>query len=76
LSVTIQPGKTIALMGPSGCGKSTLAKLPQGFYRPSDGRILIDGRDVRHLSANELRSYVGVVPHETSSSPARSTTTC
>lgn len=65
LSVTIQPGKTIALMGPSGCGKSTLAKLMQGFYQPSDGRILIDGRDIRHLSANELRSYFGVVPQET-----------
>jgi subfamily B ATP-binding cassette protein HlyB/CyaB len=65
LSLTIQPGKTIALMGPSGCGKSTLAKLLQGFYPPNDGRILIDGRDVRHLSANELRSYFGVVPQET-----------
>jgi subfamily B ATP-binding cassette protein HlyB/CyaB len=65
LNLTIQPGQCIALMGPSGSGKSTLAKLLQGFYRPSDGAILIDGRDIRHFSANELRSHYGVVPQET-----------
>jgi subfamily B ATP-binding cassette protein HlyB/CyaB len=52
-------------MGPSGCGKSTLAKLLQGFYQPSKGRILIDGIDARHLAANELRAVFGVVPQET-----------
>lgn len=65
VSLTIQSGQTIGIMGPSGCGKSTLAKLLQGFYQPSAGRILIDGVDIRHLSANELRSYFGVVPQET-----------
>ena len=65
LNLTIEPGKCIALMGPSGSGKSTLAKLMQGFYQPSDGAIHIDGRDIRHLSANELRQYYGVVPQET-----------
>ena len=65
LSLAIEPGETIAVMGPSGCGKSTLAKLLQGFYQPSAGRILIDGVDIRHLSANELRGYFGVVPQET-----------
>jgi len=65
LSLTIQPGQTIAIMGPSGCGKSTLAKLLQGFYQPSAGRILIDGIDIRYLSANELRCHFGVVPQET-----------
>ena len=65
LSLTIQPGQAIGIMGPSGCGKSTLAKLLQGFYQPSAGRILIDGVDVRYLAANELRSYFGVVPQET-----------
>ena len=53
------------LTGPSGCGKSTLAKLMLGFYQPTDGQITIDGRDIRHLSANELRQYFGVVPQET-----------
>ncbi|MHB9119274.1 MAG: peptidase domain-containing ABC transporter [Burkholderiales bacterium] len=65
LSFTVRPGRCVLLMGPSGSGKSTLAKLLQGFYLPSDGRLLIDGRDIRHLSANELRSYFGVVPQET-----------
>jgi subfamily B ATP-binding cassette protein HlyB/CyaB len=64
-SLTVAPGRTVALMGPSGSGKSTLAKLLQGFYAPSDGTIRIDGRDIRHLAANELRQYFGVVPQET-----------
>jgi subfamily B ATP-binding cassette protein HlyB/CyaB len=65
LSLTVHAGQTIGLMGPSGCGKSTLAKLLQGFYQPSAGRILVDGVDIRYLSANELRSHFGVVPQET-----------
>lgn len=65
LSLTIEPGRTIALMGPSGTGKSTLAKLLQGFYWPSNGQIRLDGIDIRHLSANELRATFGVVPQET-----------
>jgi len=65
LSLNIKPGQMIGIMGPSGCGKSTLAKLLQGFYQPSAGRILIDGIDIRYLSANELRSHFGVVPQET-----------
>jgi subfamily B ATP-binding cassette protein HlyB/CyaB len=65
LSLTIQPGQTIGIMGASGCGKSTLAKLLQGFYQPSAGRIVIDGVDIRYLSANDLRSHFGVVPQET-----------
>jgi subfamily B ATP-binding cassette protein HlyB/CyaB len=64
-SLSVEPGRTVALMGPSGSGKSTLAKLLQGFYAPSDGTIRIDGRDIRHLAANELRQYFGVVPQET-----------
>lgn len=65
LSLAVQPGQAIAIMGPSGCGKSTLAKLLQGFYQPSAGRITIDGIDIRHLCANELRGHFGVVPQET-----------
>lgn len=53
------------MIGPSGSGKSTLAKLILGFYRPSSGRILLGGRDIRHFLANELRSRIGVVPQET-----------
>jgi subfamily B ATP-binding cassette protein HlyB/CyaB len=65
LNLTIKPGHLTVLMGPSGCGKSTLAKLLLGFYPPSDGRIVIDGQDLRYLSANELRTNFGVVPQET-----------
>lgn len=65
LNLTLKPGQCIALMGPSGAGKSTLAKLLLGFYQPSDGNIYLDGRDIRHLSANELRCHFGVVPQET-----------
>ena len=65
LSLQVRAGQAIAIMGPSGCGKSTLAKLLQGFYQPSGGRILVDGIDIRYLTANELRSHFGVVPQET-----------
>jgi len=61
----VNPGETVVIMGPSGSGKSTLAKLLLGFYAPADGQIKIDGTDIRHFSANELRSYFGVVPQET-----------
>lgn len=65
LDLLLAPGKTTVLMGPSGCGKSTLAKLLQGFYQPGEGNIQIDGCDIRHFSANELRTQLGVVPQET-----------
>lgn len=65
LNLEVAPGSCVALMGPSGSGKSTLAKLLQGFYLPSAGQIAIDGKDLRSLSANELRNYFGVVPQET-----------
>jgi subfamily B ATP-binding cassette protein HlyB/CyaB len=65
LSLRLEPGACAALIGPSGSGKSTLAKLLQGFYLPDRGTIRIDGHDIRHLSANELRLHFGVVPQET-----------
>ena len=65
LSLRIEPGTLILFAGPSGCGKSTLAKLMLGFYQPTEGRVLLDGRDLRHLSANELRQAFGVVLQET-----------
>ena len=65
LNLTLKPGHLSVLMGPSGCGKSTLAKLLQGFYQPTEGQIRLDGRDIRHLAANELRQTYGIVPQET-----------
>ncbi|HXV07900.1 MAG TPA: peptidase domain-containing ABC transporter [Burkholderiales bacterium] len=64
-SMILRPGQLTALMGPSGSGKSTLTKLLLGFYAQTDGQILLDGRDLRNLSANELRQAFGVVPQET-----------
>jgi ATP-binding cassette, subfamily B, bacterial HlyB/CyaB len=65
LNLAIEPGKAIAIMGASGTGKSTLAKLMLGFYQPTAGQIRIDGVDIRHMAANELRAVFGVVPQET-----------
>ena len=65
LDLTFQPGRLSVIMGPSGCGKSTLAKLMLGFYQPQEGQITLDGKDIRTLAANELRSVFGVVPQET-----------
>lgn len=64
-NLRVEPGKVVALMGQSGSGKSTLSKLLQGFYLPASGQIRLDGQDLRHLAANELRQYFGVVPQET-----------
>ena len=65
VSVAFPMGALTLLTGPSGCGKSTLAKLMLGFYQPSEGRVLLDGHDLRHLSANELRQAFGVVLQDT-----------
>ena len=64
LNATVPAGSSVAILGQSGSGKSTFTKLLQGFYQPTEGRILLDGRDIRQLSANELRRHFGVVPQE------------
>ncbi|WP_036307787.1 peptidase domain-containing ABC transporter [Methylophilus sp. 5] len=65
LNINIKPNKCTVIMGPSGCGKSTLAKLMLGFLQPQEGSIKLDGKDIRYMSANELRNVFGVVPQET-----------
>lgn len=65
LSLEAHPGEIIALVGPSGAGKSTLITLIPRFYDPSQGRILLDGLDIRDLSLFDLRSHIGIVPQET-----------
>jgi subfamily B ATP-binding cassette protein HlyB/CyaB len=65
IDLSLKPGKLTVLTGPSGSGKSTLSKLLLGFYQTEEGRIEIDGRDLRHFSANELRQNFGMVPQET-----------
>jgi ATP-binding cassette, subfamily B, bacterial HlyB/CyaB len=65
LNISIKPQRCTVIMGPSGCGKSTLAKLMLGFLQPQEGSIKLDGKDIRYMSANELRNVFGVVPQET-----------
>jgi subfamily B ATP-binding cassette protein MsbA len=60
-----EPGRMIALVGPSGGGKSTLVNLIPRFYDPVDGRLLIDGHDIRELKLNTLRRHIGIVLQET-----------
>lgn len=64
LSFTVEPGQTVALVGPSGCGKSTAISLLQRMYDVEDGEINLDGRDIRDLNLNRLRSFISVVSQE------------
>jgi ABC-type multidrug transport system fused ATPase/permease subunit len=64
VDLTVPPGQTLALVGETGAGKSTFAKLVARFYDPTDGRILIDGHDLRSVTARSLRSQMGIVPQE------------
>jgi ATP-binding cassette subfamily B protein/ATP-binding cassette subfamily C protein len=61
VTLTIEPGETIALVGPNGAGKTTLVKLLTGLYRPTAGAIRIGGTDLRDFSPAELRARVGVI---------------
>ncbi|KAI9764813.1 MAG: Iron-sulfur clusters transporter atm1, mitochondrial [Candelina submexicana] len=65
LTVTIPAGRKVAIVGPSGCGKSTILRLLFRFYDVQEGRILIDGQDIRHVSLESLRKAIGVVPQDT-----------
>ncbi|HAC63213.1 MAG TPA: long-chain fatty acid--CoA ligase [Cyanothece sp. UBA12306] len=65
LNLTIHPGEKIALVGPTGAGKSSIIRLLSRLYDPTQGRILIDGVDIRDISKKELRQYVGVILQET-----------
>ncbi|MCD9880620.1 ABC transporter ATP-binding protein [Streptomyces guryensis] len=62
--LTIPAGQTVAVVGSTGAGKSTLAKLLARFYDPSEGRVLLDGVDLRELAAPELRRGVVMVTQE------------
>jgi ABC-type multidrug transport system fused ATPase/permease subunit len=64
VDLVIPPGQTVALVGATGAGKSTLAKLVARFYDPTDGRVLVDGHDLRSVTAASLRSQMGIVPQE------------
>jgi ABC-type multidrug transport system fused ATPase/permease subunit len=60
----VPPGQTVALVGETGAGKSTFAKLVARFYDPTEGRVLVDGHDLRDVAVHSLRSQMGIVPQE------------
>jgi len=64
VDLDVPAGQTVALVGATGAGKSTLAKLVGRFYDPTEGRVTIDGHDLRDVRASSLRSQLGVVPQE------------
>jgi len=65
VSFEAEPGETLALVGPTGAGKSTLLKLLMRLYDPVDGEVRVDGHDVRELSLESLRQYIGYVSQTT-----------
>ncbi|MEM7043298.1 MAG: peptidase domain-containing ABC transporter [Pseudomonadota bacterium] len=64
VDLDIAPGQIVGIIGPPGSGKSTLTKLLLGLDRPEEGRILVDGLDIRLWSPTTLRQQIGVVPQE------------
>ena len=64
INLRIGAGESVAFVGQTGAGKSTLAKLITRFYDPTEGRVLIDGHDLRKLTLDSLRRQLGVVPQE------------
>ena len=61
-SLPIRAGKSLALVGPSGAGKSTVFELLQRFYDPQQGRILLNGVNIRELGLHQLREHIALVP--------------
>ncbi len=64
VDIAVPPGQTVALVGATGAGKSTFAKLVARFYDPTEGRVVVDGVDLRDVRADSLRSQMGIVPQE------------
>ena len=64
VSFEIEPGQVLALLGPTGSGKSSIINMIPRFYDPTEGRILLDGRDIRSATLHSLRSQIGIVLQE------------
>ena len=61
INFVAEPGQTVALIGPTGSGKSTVTSLIPRFYDPVEGRVLVDGVDVRQVDLHSLRQHMGIV---------------
>ena len=64
VTLTVPPGKTVALVGPSGSGKSTLVNLALRFFDPQEGAVLIDGQDIKDVTVSSLREAIGLVTQD------------
>jgi ABC-type multidrug transport system fused ATPase/permease subunit len=64
IDLDVKPGRCVAILGATGAGKSVLMSLIPRFFDPTQGRVLIDGRDVRHLHLDDLRRNIGIVFQE------------
>lgn len=64
VSITIEPGETVAIVGPSGGGKTTLCQLIPRFYDVTEGSIRVDGRDIRQVTQQSLRRSIGIVQQD------------
>jgi len=64
ISLTVQPGETVAFVGPSGAGKTTIIQLIQRFYDPASGRILLDGLALTDLRRDAFRAHIALVPQD------------
>jgi ATP-binding cassette subfamily B protein len=65
ITFDVPANKSVAIVGPSGAGKSTISRLLFRFYDVSEGRILIDGQDIREVDQASLRAAIGIVPQDT-----------
>jgi ATP-binding cassette subfamily B protein/subfamily B ATP-binding cassette protein MsbA len=63
-NLVVEPGETIALVGPSGAGKTTVCNLVARFYDPTEGRILLDGHDLREIDVESYRTLIGIVEQD------------
>jgi len=64
IDLSVEPGKTLAIVGPTGAGKSTMVRLLSRFYEPQSGAITVDGHDVRSVTLRSLHNQMGVVLQE------------
>jgi len=65
INLTVEPGQNVAILGATGSGKSTLVNLIPRFYDVSEGRVMIDGHDIRDIQQDSLLSHIGITPQET-----------